>query len=187
MNRVRGLAVALAAVGLVGCVYDVPAEDRPFVDGLVVASNTLVASDDLEDMLVKVEAGSFDHRSDPVELQSDNGRMVLSRLRDESTDDVVCRRAVLWWVDTKAWEGGGTPRLRCSVLHDRTPAAWVGTLVHERAHSAGYLHRGNSRVGNECTVPHFVGDLAVYLAAKKDGKVQLRDDACPALRKLLGH
>lgn len=186
MNGARRIAVLTAAVGLVGCVYDVPAEDRPFVDGIVVASNALVASNDLERVLATVKASSFDHRSDLGALQSDDGSAILSRLRDKSTDDVVCRRAVLWFFHTKAWEGGGKPQLRCSQLRDRTEADWVGTLVHERAHAAGYLHRGNARTGNECTVPHFVGDLAVYLAAKRDGKAKLPDDVCPELKTVLG-
>lgn len=59
-----------------------------------------------------------------------------------------------------------------------------GDFLHEMAHHANYKHNGNRRQGNECTVPHVVGDLAVFVAQVIANEVpELPDDACLALKK----
>jgi hypothetical protein len=40
-------------------------------------------------------------------------------------------------------------------------------VVHEITHVAGYVHVGQRRDGNECTVPHLLGDIAEWSAWEK--------------------
>ena len=169
-----------------GCTYPVREADRAYVDSLVDSSNSLIEAPEIARVLSSVAATDFDHSSDSVGMKNDDGTAVLERMLRAPTKGVICRRAVNPFnSSTNAWEGGGTPQLRCSRLRERSTERWIGTIVHERAHAAGYLHRGNRRAGNECTVPHFVGDLAVYLAANNSGDAMLPHNVCPALRTAL--
>lgn len=187
MNYVFKTLAASLLLLAAGCTYNVRSEDQPFVNEIVSSSNMLLGSPRFEDVLSGVAEGDFDHSSDPSSHAQDNGAAVLRKMRSVPTHDVVCRRAKNPFnFSTNAWEGGGTPQLRCSRFCKRSAEHWVGTLVHERAHAAGYLHRGNSRSGNQCTVPHFVGDLAVFLSQKPSANPELPKDACPALKSALG-
>ena len=187
VNKACTTILFLLALGLLqACTYPVRPSDRPFIDELIRSSNSLIETEEFRELLSSVPAVAFDHSSDGTDLRDDDGSKVLAKLQLAHTHDVICRRAK-WPLNfsTNAWEGGGTPQLRCSRLHARSTAQWIGTLIHERAHASGYQHSGNARLGNECTVPHFVGDLATFLASAKKGNAPLPKDVCPALRSAL--
>jgi len=66
------------------------------------------------------------------------------------------------WSKTIAIDGEGeTIILNRRKIPEASSADYAGTIWHELSHKAGYFHTGNGRRGNECTVPHLLGDAAV--------------------------
>mgnify|MGYP006909085281 CR=1 FL=1 len=168
---------------LTACTYPVPRADRPRVDTILELSGKTLDSPEFQRILVSLSAADFVHTSDPSSHKNDDGATVLKRLLENPVNDVLCRRAVNPCDSrTKAWEGGGVPQLRCRLLDRRSNEEWTGTIIHEQAHAAGYLHKGNLPDGNQCTVPYIAGDLAVYIAAESPKKASLLKDICPELR-----
>jgi|KBSMisStaDraftv2_1062788.scaffolds.fasta_scaffold148297_4 hypothetical protein len=73
--------------------------------------------------------------------------------------------------------GSATTGLNVWKLDRRVPAV-ANTLVHERAHSFGFLHRcGETRAANLCDVAYVAGDLAEALSSHSCPG----EPVCPAL------
>ena len=174
----------LAASGMTAaCTYAVQPEARPQIDTVLALSAQVIRDESFAAALSKMPADDFDHSADNRPHENDSGSMVVARLVETPINDVVCRRAKNPFNrKTNAWEGGGTPQLRCAFLKRRSNELWAGTIVHEQAHAAGYFHNGEKRSGNQCTVPHVVGDLATHILEVRRGGSSLPKDVCPALR-----
>jgi hypothetical protein len=56
------------------------------------------------------------------------------------------------------------PAIYLNARRARTKALWVGSVLHERSHKVGYRHNGNSRAGNEKTVPYRMTEIGEKLA-----------------------
>jgi hypothetical protein len=92
------------------------------------------------------------------------------------------------WSKTVAIDGEGeTIIVNRRKISAASVEDYVGTIWHELSHKAGYFHAGNARKGNECTVPHLVGDAAVLAAMRKAKGAwgELPNDACPGLKTAL--
>lgn len=179
MNTLPYAALAL----LIGCAHSVPPAQRPKVERSIELAKLSLANDDFRRALGSLKPADFDHHSDTSERAGDDGNAVLNRLQSAGVPDADCYP--VWnWSKQYAREGSqGRAQLACSRLDERPAAEWAGTLVHELAHQAGYLHNGQERQRNECTVPYVVGDLTEFVASS--GKI-LAHDACPALRAAVG-
>ena len=170
----------LALWWIAGCVHTPSASQQSRIDQILRKSAELIRSKRFEKYLTSLVSGDFDHSSDGS-LGNDDGVAVYQALRSHKISGVKCQRSKNPFNrSTKAWEGDGVPKLRCTFLEDRTDSQWVGTIRHEQAHSAGYKHDGNLRNGNECTVPHVVGDLATFVLQGEHAVLPW--DACPALK-----
>lgn len=51
-------------------------------------------------------------------------------------------------------------------INKRSVNAWVGFLIHETCHLAGYSHGSNSPKGKENSVPYKVGSIAKRMAGE---------------------
>jgi hypothetical protein len=56
------------------------------------------------------------------------------------------------------------PAIYLNARKARSKALWTGSVLHEHSHKKGYLHRGNTRAGNEKSVPYVLGDIGEKLA-----------------------
>lgn len=168
------------------CIYPPNPQQQATIDKILSTSRTTLASERFVSTLRSATPNDFNHESDPGAEKTHGGADVLAGLQAHLPTQVMCR-----WPNnpfnrkTKAWDGGGVPRLRCDLFDERTYADWVGTIVHETAHAAGYLHDGQERDGNQCTVPHLVGDLAT-LVASGQSSASLPSDVCEHLPAVIG-
>lgn len=181
----RQYCIYILAFILVGCTYSVRKKDQPMVNKLLILSRQVVENAEFQRIIELFSASDFDHTSDSISLKKDDGAAVLTRLKSHNVKDIRCRRTHPLNRVTNAWEGGAVPQLRCRFFEKRSTASWVGTLVHEHAHAAGYRHKGNARSGNECTVPHILGDLATFVLESQQADLSLPADVCPSLRKAI--
>lgn len=86
----------------------------------------------------------------------------------EGSDDAACGRVIAL----------SEHHLRAN----RPVYLWVGTVVHELSHRVGYLHNSQTRAGNECSVPHVLGDLAEWTASEQAGQqYSLWQITCPVV------
>jgi hypothetical protein len=175
----------MLSLGLSACIYTPTPQQQATIDEILVASRQTVANERFVSTLRKAKAEEFDHDSDPDAKKPHGGAEVLAGLQAHLPARVMCR-----WPNnpfnrkTKAWDGGGVPRLRCDLFDERSYADWVGTILHETAHAAGYFHDGQSRDPNQCTVPHVIGDLAT-LVASGQSSASLPRDVCEHLPAVL--
>ena len=51
-------------------------------------------------------------------------------------------------------------------INKRSVDSWVGFLIHETCHLAGYSHGSNSPKGKESSVPYKVGSIAKRMAGE---------------------
>lgn len=185
MTGHKMLTILVSVAALTGCTYQLDEQQRVRADTILAKAQELPTDSFMAKVLGRLQADDFDHSANPA-LSTDNGVQVLDNLRIHPVTEVVCRRAANPFnKSTNAWEGDGTPRLRCSRLEKREDEEWVGTILHEQAHAARYLHNGNSREGNQCTVPHLIGDLAAYTLYRRTGVASLPKDACDSLRRAI--
>ncbi len=173
----------LCVASLSACTYAPNAAQQTRIDRILAESRETLRDERFRSALRSLPQQAFDHASDPVSHRAHSGADVLRGLELHLPTRAVCRRAKNPWnKGTNAWDGGGVPQLRCAFLDKRSDALWVGTVLHEAAHAAGYLHDGQRRTGNECTVPHIIGDLAALSAGRADDPAAtLPDDACNKL------
>lgn len=181
----KTIAFSIAVLALIlssGCTYQLPDDKKPQVKIFTDLAQQAIHSSEFERVLAKMTAADFDHSANHS-LRSDDGTQVLGKLKSKQIEGVICRRAVNPFnKSTNAWEGGGTPKLRCARFGKRDNEKWAGTVIHEMAHAVGYRHNGNGRGGNQCTVPNVVGDLTTYILYYSNGSIVLPEDACDALK-----
>ncbi len=83
---------------------------------------------------------------------------------------------------TNAWDGYDDPTcgrvvvLSRSKVWTRPEYLWAGTIIHELSHVAGFVHDGQRRDGNECTIPNLLGDIAEWTAWERTRPVADGDD-----------
>lgn len=163
------------------CIYQPTPEQQAKIDKILEASRKTLGDQRFVSTLRSATTADFDHDSDLDSAKTHGGSDVLAGLQAHLPTQVRCR----WPKNpfnrkTKAWDGGGVPQLRCDLFDERTYADWVGTVLHETAHTAGYLHDGQRRDGNQCTVPHVIGDLATLVASGQSSG-SLPSDVCKHL------
>ena len=133
---------------------------------------------------------TWDHKSDPAPLTTDSGAQIYARVSAKFATATTFTA----WSPFSPWssaiakdDAGGVIAVNRRKTAQFSVDDYVGTIFHELAHKAGYLHDGNARKGNECTVPHLLGDAAVVAAHKQHTGHWgvLPSDACQALRVAL--
>lgn len=139
----------------------------------------------LESIFARLSAGDIDHRADDGDLSELSGTESLARIRQAATEYRQERLAMCRWrrprSRTNAFDGStnGPIVIVCNKIDRRTTGEWAGTFAHELAHRTGFMHDGERRNGNECSVPNLIGDTVEVLLG-----VERREDAlCPHLAR----
>lgn len=192
----RGIAALLGLCGLTACCPStvIAEPGSPSFVGLDSRAVVKLEAADLEARALRTDqdlrallgaTAGLDHRSDPDELKKDSGSAVFDKVASKYPATTAFERGSFWpWSSAVAEDGASAViRINPNLVDERSVEDYTGTIWHELAHEAGYRHDGNARRGNECTVPHVIGDAAVLVAAKRATGAwgALPSDACKGL------
>jgi hypothetical protein len=128
------------------------------------AARQLLQSPDFKALVTSIPAShergtGWDHRSDPSGHADDDGATIFVQVGAAFPPAIryqgyVAKRSRAIAVDGFA----DVVRINTVKMAGAGAFDYVNTIWHEVAHKADYFHHGNRRRGNECTVPHMLGD-----------------------------
>jgi hypothetical protein len=154
------------------CMLNIPPEDAPNLSSAARLTIDLLRDDQFAQRVQKaLTAPAVRHgRLEAPVLKRISGSDAWARiLRAGNAGFSITERPTLSR-STNAWDGyddqtcGRVVPVNRAKIVQRPAYLWAGTFVHEISHVAGFRHDGQKRVGNECTIPNLVGDIAEWTA-----------------------
>jgi hypothetical protein len=154
------------------CIRDIPEGTTATLQGFARDAIDVLASPIFEQRALTVLRSRYVKHGtrEAVEIQRLAPEEMLKRVRDASSRGFSLFSKPAGSELTNAWDGYDDPQcgrvvvLNRNKLTTRPAYLWAGTIVHELNHVAGFFHNGQRRSGNECTLPHLLGDVAEWTA-----------------------
>jgi hypothetical protein len=146
---------------------------HPKIDVAIQFVEKLLLQDVFEDKMSSAFYNTINQKSD-WSYTKDQGAKVARVLREESQqafhhDDVEIRpyRTRLPWSSVIGYSDGENIYINMRKIDSLDVSDYVGNLVHEFCHHAGYGHGDNSPKGKQNSVPYYCGDLARHIFSNK--------------------